>query len=207
MRTHSRAHALLFFVTIGLTAQVSADSLPHPRSPELGPGDRLNALLERTRREQEKLVTLQADFVQLKESAMLILLVLPLLKICDKRIVLYLPPFTPHRFRRIRCRSACLKFANRVQWDPESRSTVQTCGSVYCPQFAPFDPRNNFRRIDTKAFRVLRWREVQGGHGVTTSPLAHCRSSFSTVSGSKRRRSPALRCGTRPASASIFSHF
>jgi len=72
MRTHSRAHALLFFVTIGLTAQVSADSLPHPRSPELGPGDRLKALLERTRREQEKLVTLQADFVQLKESAMLI---------------------------------------------------------------------------------------------------------------------------------------
>ena len=72
MRTHSRAHALLFFVTIGLTAQVSADSLPHPRSPELGPGDRLKALLERTRREQEKLVTLQSDFVQLKESAMLI---------------------------------------------------------------------------------------------------------------------------------------
>ncbi|MEE8368918.1 MAG: outer membrane lipoprotein carrier protein LolA [Thermoanaerobaculia bacterium] len=72
MRLNFTAHSLLLLVTIGLSAQVDADSLPHPRSPDLGPAARLQALLERTRLEQEKLVTLVADFVQHKESAMLI---------------------------------------------------------------------------------------------------------------------------------------
>jgi outer membrane lipoprotein carrier protein len=72
MRTHLTAYSLLFFVAIGLAAQSSSDSLPDPRSPELGPGDRLKALVERTRLEQEKLVTLEADFIQHRDSSMLI---------------------------------------------------------------------------------------------------------------------------------------
>jgi outer membrane lipoprotein-sorting protein len=62
----------LMLLAVGVASQVNADSQPHPRSPELGPADRLQALLEMTRLEQRKLVTLEADFVQLKESAMLI---------------------------------------------------------------------------------------------------------------------------------------
>lgn len=46
--------------------------LPDPRDPALAPAERLGALVERMRLEQESLETLQADFVQTKESSMLL---------------------------------------------------------------------------------------------------------------------------------------
>lgn len=72
MRIDFTVFRILILLAVGLPFQAGAESQPHPRSPELGAADRLQALLQRTRSEQEKIVTLEADFIQLKESDMLI---------------------------------------------------------------------------------------------------------------------------------------
>ncbi len=54
------------------TGTAAADSLPDPRSPEIGPAQRLGILIERVKIEQAKIETLEADFVQTKESSMLL---------------------------------------------------------------------------------------------------------------------------------------
>lgn len=46
--------------------------LPDPRNKGLGPTERVDALLERVRIEQGRIESLQADFVQNKESSMLV---------------------------------------------------------------------------------------------------------------------------------------
>lgn len=56
-----------------LQTSVSAqDSLPHPRQKDLGPSERLEALIERVRLAQEGVETLESEFTQRKESAMLV---------------------------------------------------------------------------------------------------------------------------------------
>lgn len=56
----------------GAQGPLVADSVPDPRSPSLEPGQRLQALIDRVRFEHARLVTLEADFVQLKESSLLL---------------------------------------------------------------------------------------------------------------------------------------
>lgn len=73
----SRFAALLLLLTWVLTpgvpivAQVQ-EELPHPRNEGLGPSERVGALLDRVRVEQSRLESLEADFVQIKESALLV---------------------------------------------------------------------------------------------------------------------------------------
>lgn len=55
-----------------LPAARAGDDLPHPRQKDLGPSDRLEALIERVRLAQASVETLESEFVQLKESAMLV---------------------------------------------------------------------------------------------------------------------------------------
>ncbi len=50
----------------------AADALPDPRDPELLPAQRLETLIARVKLEQSKIDTLEADFVQTKESSMLL---------------------------------------------------------------------------------------------------------------------------------------
>ena len=50
---------------------LAQEALPDPRSAELAPSDRLGALLDRMQLEQGRVETLEADFVQLKESQFL----------------------------------------------------------------------------------------------------------------------------------------
>ncbi len=52
-------------------AAVAQEPLPDPRRPELEPSERLGALLDRMQLEQAAVETLEADFVQLKESQFL----------------------------------------------------------------------------------------------------------------------------------------
>jgi len=52
-------------------AAMADDSLPDPRREDLAPSDRLGALLDRMQIEQAAVETLEADFVQLKESQFL----------------------------------------------------------------------------------------------------------------------------------------
>ncbi len=66
----------LFLATLAClflaAAQVVAQSAkPDPRQAGLGPAERVDALLERVRLEQAEIQSLQSDFVQHKESAML----------------------------------------------------------------------------------------------------------------------------------------
>jgi len=51
---------------------VAQDEMPDPRQEGLGPSERVDALLERVRLEQGRIKSLQADFVQDKQSAMLV---------------------------------------------------------------------------------------------------------------------------------------
>jgi len=56
-----------------LQTPVSAQGdLPHPRQENLSPSDRLEALIERVRLAQKGVETLESEFVQRKESAMLV---------------------------------------------------------------------------------------------------------------------------------------
>ena len=52
-------------------AALAQDSLPDPRAADLAPSDRLGALLDRMQLEQGRVETLEADFIQLKESQFL----------------------------------------------------------------------------------------------------------------------------------------
>lgn len=64
--------AASLLLALPCVAALAAQELPDPRDPDLAPDQRLNVLVERMRREQESLSTLQADFVQTKESSMLL---------------------------------------------------------------------------------------------------------------------------------------
>lgn len=50
----------------------AAQPLPDPAAPHLNPGERLEALVERVKAEQGRIVTLEAHFVQRQESALLV---------------------------------------------------------------------------------------------------------------------------------------
>ncbi len=63
-------YALLLLANFAVA--VGSNDLPDPRDRSLAPSQRLEALLDRMRLEHERLGTLEADFVQLKESAMLL---------------------------------------------------------------------------------------------------------------------------------------
>lgn len=62
--------ALLPFLLLALPA--AGEAPPDPDDPELSGGARVEALIERVRYEQGRLKTLEADFVQRQESAMLL---------------------------------------------------------------------------------------------------------------------------------------
>jgi len=73
----SRYAALLLLLTWVLTLGVPAvaqvqEELPHPRTEGLRPSKRVEVLLDRVRIEQSQLESLQASFVQVKESALLV---------------------------------------------------------------------------------------------------------------------------------------
>ncbi|TNF70503.1 MAG: outer membrane lipoprotein carrier protein LolA [Acidobacteria bacterium] len=72
MRSLIKSLATSIIAVAVLTATVSADSLPNPREEGLGPTQRLETLLERVRIEQKQIETLEAEFVQFKESSMLV---------------------------------------------------------------------------------------------------------------------------------------
>jgi outer membrane lipoprotein-sorting protein len=53
-------------------AALEGAALPHPRDEGLGPSERVGVLLDRVRVEQNKLESLEAEFIQIKESALLL---------------------------------------------------------------------------------------------------------------------------------------
>jgi len=63
---------VLLLLTVICASRVVGEDPRDPRDPGLAPAERLDVLVERMRREQESLQTLQADFVQTKESSMLL---------------------------------------------------------------------------------------------------------------------------------------
>lgn len=71
MQAIPRASAL-FLLAAACVQSAWGQAPPDPRDPALAPGERLGALVERMRLEQEGLETLQADFVQTRESSMLL---------------------------------------------------------------------------------------------------------------------------------------
>lgn len=56
---------------LGTSVLGGAESLPHPRQQDLAPSARLAALVDRVRSEQQAISTLEATFVQVRESSML----------------------------------------------------------------------------------------------------------------------------------------
>lgn len=54
-----------------VVASLAAQDLPAPRDPEVDPVDRLKVLVERIRVESSRRQTMQADFTQIKNSALL----------------------------------------------------------------------------------------------------------------------------------------
>lgn len=63
--------ASIAVATLLLAAAAAAQGPPDPRRPGLAPSDRLGTLLDRMQYEQGRVETLEADFVQLKESQFL----------------------------------------------------------------------------------------------------------------------------------------
>jgi len=63
---------VLSWALLSGAASMAQDEMPDPRQEGLGPTERVDALLERVRLEQAKIESLQADFVQNKQSAMLV---------------------------------------------------------------------------------------------------------------------------------------
>ena len=72
MRSLLKSLTVGILAVAGLATMVAADSLPNPRQEGLGPTQRLETLLERVRIEQGQIETLEAEFVQFKESTMLV---------------------------------------------------------------------------------------------------------------------------------------
>ena len=75
MKMISLSRILLLLLVLPLSAQAGdadSDRLPDPRAVDLSPSQRLEELLERVRYEHTRLETLEADFVQYKESSMLV---------------------------------------------------------------------------------------------------------------------------------------
>ena len=73
----SRSASLLLLLSGLLTPGVPAiaqvtDEQPNPRTEGLRPSERVRVLLDRVRVEQNRLESLEADFVQVKESALLV---------------------------------------------------------------------------------------------------------------------------------------
>jgi len=59
-------------VWLAAVALVGAQNQPHPRQKDLEPSERLAALVNRVRSEQQNVSTLEAGFTQIRESSMLI---------------------------------------------------------------------------------------------------------------------------------------
>jgi outer membrane lipoprotein carrier protein len=72
MRSFLRSLTFALLALAGLASTAFADSLPNPRQEGLGPTQMLETLLERVRIEQSQIETLEAEFVQFKESTMLV---------------------------------------------------------------------------------------------------------------------------------------
>lgn len=75
MPNHRRATTalpLFLFLALLRPAFVAGSELPDPRRADLEPGKRLEALVERVRHEQVAIETLEAEFTQKKESALLL---------------------------------------------------------------------------------------------------------------------------------------
>jgi outer membrane lipoprotein-sorting protein len=66
-----RCTALLVLLTLSAIPALAAPKAPDPSAPGLSGSQRLQALLDRVRLEQQKLKTMEARFVQHQESAML----------------------------------------------------------------------------------------------------------------------------------------
>lgn len=64
--------SVLLLLALAVVRSAGAEDPIDPTAPGLPPGERLGALVERMRREQESLTTLQADFQQTRESSMLL---------------------------------------------------------------------------------------------------------------------------------------
>jgi outer membrane lipoprotein-sorting protein len=62
---------LLLLTLLPATVGMAQEPLPDPRRPGLPPSERLGALLDRMQLEQAAVETLEADFIQLKESQFL----------------------------------------------------------------------------------------------------------------------------------------
>lgn len=66
------AAAALILTVVALGPAAGGPAPPDPDAPELGLRERLDALFERVRQEQRDMRTLEADFVQRKDSEMLV---------------------------------------------------------------------------------------------------------------------------------------
>ena len=67
----NRCVCIALLALLPVVAAVAQEPLPDPRRPDLRPSERLGALLDRMQLEQAAVETLEADFVQLKESQFL----------------------------------------------------------------------------------------------------------------------------------------
>jgi len=73
MRSPSAAPLLLLYLIVAIAAQpLAGAAVPDPADTSLSGRERLDALVERVRREQQQLRTLEAHFEQRQESSMLI---------------------------------------------------------------------------------------------------------------------------------------
>lgn len=72
MRRHLSTLFLVLVLAASAAGPAPAAPPPDPDAPELSPSERLEALFERVKLEQEQLRSLEARFVQLKESEMFV---------------------------------------------------------------------------------------------------------------------------------------
>lgn len=72
LRASALALAVALFALGPAAPAVGRDAPPDPDAPQLGLRERLDALFERVRQEQREMQTLEAEFVQRKESDMLL---------------------------------------------------------------------------------------------------------------------------------------
>jgi outer membrane lipoprotein-sorting protein len=72
MRKQLSSPLLVWLLAAAWVQATEGQALPDPRQPGLSPSQKLEALIERVRLEQAQVQTLEANFIQLKESSMLL---------------------------------------------------------------------------------------------------------------------------------------
>lgn len=72
MNVRAVAATTCVLICVGASVHGGAESLPHPRQQDLAPSARVAALVDRVRAEQQAIDTLEASFVQVRESSMLV---------------------------------------------------------------------------------------------------------------------------------------